>query len=92
MRPFHDFDLNEFWEASEYARRDYVGPPFTAADTERVENELGYRLPESFIALLQTQNGGIPRHTNHRTRERTSWSDDHIAITGIYSIGSAKIY
>ncbi len=39
---------------------------------------------------MEFQNGGIPRRTNHRTRERTSWSHDHIAITGLYSIGGDK--
>ena len=39
---------------------------------------------------MRFQNGGMPRLTSHRTNERTSWSHDHIAITGIYSIGSEK--
>jgi hypothetical protein len=39
---------------------------------------------------MRFQNGGIPKHTAHATNERTSWSHDHIAITGIYSIGFNK--
>ncbi len=53
----------------------------------RVERALGYKLPAAYVALMQTQNGGIPRRTCHRTAEPTSWSEDHVALTGIYAIG-----
>ncbi len=55
-----------------------------------MERELGYRLPPSYIEFMRFQNGGIPRRTNHRTRERTSWSPDHIAITGLFSVGGDR--
>ena len=89
-RPFADFDVEQFWKPSEYALKEYVGAPPTDAVVATVERELGYRLPASYVELMRFQNGGIPRRTNHRTKERTSWADDHIAITGIYSIGSEK--
>lgn len=90
--PFADFDLSDFWEDSDYARREYVGPPFSDLDVKRAEKELGYRLPRSYIELMRIQNGGIPKRTNHRMNERTSWAETHIAITGIYSIGQEKTY
>jgi hypothetical protein len=55
-----------------------------------VEKKLGYKLPESYVELMRFQNGGIPQRKNHRTKEPTSWADDHVAITGIYSIGDDK--
>lgn len=90
--PFADFDLRDFWEDSDYARREYVGPSFTLSDVDHVERELGYTLPKAYIALMRVQNGGIPKRTNHRTSVRTSWAEDHIAITGIYAIGSDNTY
>jgi hypothetical protein len=87
---FADFDVDQFWELSEYALKEYVGAPLTDEAVAAVERELGYKLPASYVELMRFQNGGIPRRTNHRTNERTSWSDDHIAITGIYSIGGEK--
>ena len=90
--PFSDFDLSDFWEDSDYAMREYVGAAITDLDVARVEKKLGYKLPKSYIALMRTQNGGIPKRKNHRTSERTSWAEDHIAITGIYSIGKEKTY
>jgi hypothetical protein len=87
---FADFDIERFWEPSEYALKEYVGATLTDEIVAAVDRELGYKLPASYVELMKFQNGGIPRRTNHRTRERTSWSDDHIAIAGIYSIGSEK--
>jgi hypothetical protein len=89
-RVFGDFDVGQFWEPSEYAEKEYVGAPLTNERVAAVERELGCKLPESYIELMRHQNGGIPQKTNHRTKERTSWSTDHIAIAGIYSIGGEK--
>ena len=90
--PFAGFDLTDFWEDSDYARKEYVAPPFSDLDIARVENELGYKLPNSYLVLMRSQNGGIPKFTNHRSDERTSWAEDHVAITGIYSIGQDMTY
>lgn len=89
---FGDFDVAEFWMSSEYAVEKYVGRPIDEATVRAAEKELGYKLPDSYLEFMRFQNGGIPRRTNHRTKERTSWSDDHIAITGIYSVGREKMY
>jgi hypothetical protein len=87
---FGDFDIAQFWEQSEYAEKEYVGAPVTDEQVAAVERALGYKLPKSYIELMKCQNGGIPKKTNHRTKERTSWSKDHIGINGIYSIGNEK--
>ncbi len=84
---FQDFDISDFWEDSDYARAEYVGRPLDAAVIRAVEEELGYKLPASYIEMMSFQNGGIPRRTCHRTKEPTSWANDHIAISGMYSIG-----
>lgn len=85
---FGDFDVTEFWDQGGDAGEDYVGAPVTPEQVAAVERELGYRLPASYVELMKHQNGGIPKRTNHWTREPTSWAEDHIAIAGIYSIGS----
>ena len=87
---FAGFDLGQFWEPSEYALAEYVGASLTDEAVAKVERELGYTLPASYVELMRYQNGGIPRRRNHRTKERTSWADNHIAIAGIYSIGGEK--
>lgn len=89
---FDDFDLSDFWEQSEYAAKNYVSEPLTEELIVSVEQELGYKLPASYIELMQTQNGGIPKNTAFPTGERTSWADDHAAIHGILGIGRDKTY
>lgn len=89
---FADFDVVQFWEPSEYALKEYVGESLTDEIVATVESELGYKLPASYVELMQFQNGGIPRRTDHRTKEGATWSSDHIAVKGIYSIGSEKSY
>lgn len=88
-KPFANVDLGDFWEDSDYARREYVGPSFTDLDVARTEKALGYKLPRSYITFLQFQNGGIPKRRNHKTRESGIWAH-HIAIYGIYSLGKDK--
>lgn len=90
--PFAGFDLSDFWEDSTYARDQHVDEPLTDELLASVEAELGYKLPASYIALMKTQNGGIPKNTNFPTDEATSWSEDHIAITSISGIGRRKSY
>jgi hypothetical protein len=85
-----DIDWKNFWEESEYAQREYVEALLTAERLKAIEKDLGYKLPAAYVALAVHQNGGIPKRTNHRTAERTSWAPNHVAITGIFGIGSEK--
>jgi hypothetical protein len=89
---FEGFDLANFWDDSDYALKEYVEPPFTEDELAAVEQELGYKLPAAYVALMRTHNGGIPVNTRFPTSEATSWADDHVAITGIAGIGRTKSY
>jgi len=87
---FEDLDPADFWEASEYAAKKYVDDPLTEDKITSTERALGYKLPPAYVALMKLQNGGFPKKTRHRTTEPTSWSHDHVAMTGFYSIGGTK--
>ena len=82
---FEDFDMS-FWNDSEYAQKYYVGTTPTNEQLEEVENELGYKLPQSYIALVQQHNGGMPINTCFPTSVPTCWADNHIAISGIMGV------
>lgn len=84
---FGDFDASDFWENCEYAAENYVEEIPSDCTVAEVESSLGYKIPGSYIELCQTQNGGSPNSTCHRTRTPISWSDDHCAIVGIFAIG-----
>jgi hypothetical protein len=87
---FDDFDFDDFWDKSDDVDADYTDDPLTPEKVRVVEEELGFRLPKAYVEFMQRQNGGIPLRTNHRTAEPTSWAKDHVAITGLFSIGDAR--
>jgi hypothetical protein len=88
--PFDEIDRADFWKMHESHERDYTDSPLTTEMVEAVERELGYTLPEGYIALMKRKNGGVPVKSFHRMKEPTSWATGHIAITGIFSIGRVK--
>jgi hypothetical protein len=87
---FGNFDISDFWDNGEYALREYVGQPLNENMLAEVERELGYKLPNKYVEFLKYQNGGVPRKTCHKTKEATSWANDHIAITGIFGADKSK--
>ena len=87
---FDNFDFTGFWKNSEYALKEYVGDKPTDEYIESVENELGYKLPESYKYFIKQQNGGIPNNTAFRTKVPTTWAEDHISIEGIYGVDRKK--
>lgn len=89
---FDDFDFTNFWDDDEYSFENYIEEYPSDELIASIEQELGYKLPASYIELMKLHNGGMPNNTCFPTRERTTWSPDHIAITGIYGIGRNKKY
>jgi hypothetical protein len=91
-RVLANFDFTDFWEDSDYYAREYTDDPLTQEKIRLVERTLGYELPGSFIELMSNRNGGAPVKNCHRTATRTSWAEDHIAMTGFLSIGASKTW
>lgn len=89
---FDGFNLSMFWYDSDYALREYVCEKPSDELIISIEQELGYKLPASFIKLMKTHNGGVPRNTCFPVSAATSWAENHIAITGIMGIGRDKTY
>ena len=85
-----DFQLANFWQDCDYSKQEYVCEPLTRELILEIEYELGFKLPSSYITLMETQNGGGPRNTNAPSKTPTSWADDHVAITGIFGISRKK--
>jgi len=92
VEPFSDMSFDDFWEDSVYAREAYQSEPPTDELIASIEEELGYKLPSSYIALMKQRNGGVPKNTCFPTEDATSWAEDHIAISGILGIGREKSY
>ena len=81
---------NEPMPSREAADAQYIDAPLTDEKVSLVERTLKYTLPEAYVAMAKSQNGGMPNRTIHRTSTPTSWAQDHIEINGIFGIGSAK--
>ncbi|PEY36343.1 SMI1/KNR4 family protein [Bacillus cereus] len=76
--------LLTFWEDSD----EFVNPnPVTDEMIWIAEEKLGYKLPDSYIRLIKSQNGGTPVHNCFPTTVPTSWAEDHIYVAGFYGIG-----
>lgn len=89
---FDKFDFTQFWSDSDYAIKAYLEKTPTDELILELEQELGYKLPASYIWLMKQHNGGIPVNKCFPTNEPTSWAKDHIAIEGIMGIGREKSY
>ncbi len=89
---FEKINLEEFWDDDEYALEAYVSLDVTDEMIQEVEQELGYKLPASYIYLMKKHNGGIPKNQYCPCDTPTTWADDHVGITGIYGIGREKTY
>jgi hypothetical protein len=89
---FKDFDFAKFWNDSDHAQDAYISAPPSDQLIKSIEEELGYTLPASYIELMKMHNGGTPVNQCFPTNERTSWSENHVAITGILGIGREKNY
>jgi hypothetical protein len=87
MQVLKDFDLENFWDNSEFSVEEYIDEPLSDVLLDRVEKELGYKLPNAYVELCRSQNGGEPRKTCHRIDQATSWAADHVAISNIKAIG-----
>lgn len=76
--------------ASLYTDSDYyTGPPLDADMLRRAEEDLGVRLPRSYVEALYKRNGGTPRRRCFPTIFPTSWASDHFEISGIKGIGGS---
>lgn len=81
---FENFNLQNFWNNSDYALKTYVGQKLTKNMVEVAQNKLGYTFPISYITLLANQNGGIPNNTYFPIPN----TDKFVKVSGILGINS----
>ena len=83
MGLYKGFNFDEFWDDDYYSIEEYISKPVTDKEIKAVENELGYKLPNSYIELMKLHNGGRVLKNCYPLSQRTSWADDHIQVEGI---------
>lgn len=88
---FSDFDFKNFWDNSDYALETYVSEPLTDEMLVYAENELGYKLPSSYVELMRLQNGGHPINDCFPTQTPTLWADNYVKMDSISGISTKEI-
>ena len=84
--------VESFWVDRSYALENYLSKEEVSQELiDTIEEELGYKLPESYINLMQTRNGGIPTRRCYPA-EPNGWADDHVEIADIVGLGFEKAY
>ena len=75
------------WYSSEFMDGNYTSAQFDDELLKSVEEELGYKLPASYIELMKVRNGGAFQRCIFKIDE-----DFYIEVNGIYGIGREKSY
>ena len=87
---FDEDVLKNLWNNDKYSLEEYVGKTPTDEDFEKVEKDLGYRLPGSYKALMRIQNGGELRKNNFEGSFKRNWTSGRFDIEYISGIDSSK--
>lgn len=75
-------DLSHFW-GTNWDKH----PQLTPGMVEAAQSYLDVRLPGSYIALLEIQNGGYTAGFVHPVTRPTSWAKTHVALPELAGIG-----
>ena len=89
---FDEDVLKNLWNNDRYSLKEHVGKTPTDEDFEKVEKELGYRLPESYKTLMRIQNGGELRKNNFEGPFKRNWTSGSFDIEYISGVDSSKRY
>lgn len=79
---FENVNLDEIWYESEDSKK-YECGPLDDETIKKTEEQLGFKLPESYIYLMKKHNGGLLRK-NYLAIKNTDGFND---LDGIYGIG-----
>ncbi len=81
-------NTENLWRESKYSTENYVSEPFTDELLKEIEEELGYKLPSSYVELMREHNGGALNRSVLPLDE----IDTYTVLTSIYGIGREKPY
>ena len=90
MKVFENFDWNAFWYNDSNKLPYFKGGAVSEEDIKRVEEEFGYKLPDSYIELLKSQNGGAPFYALCYYEEDEEFIP--VYLTAIYGVDSKLDY
>ena len=85
---FENVNLDELWyEGDHYDKEEYECGDIESDDfIESIENDLGFKLPKSYIFLMKKHNGGILNKTCVYKKNREIFND----LEGMFGLGRTK--
>lgn len=85
-----EMDFKNFWRQDDYYTKNYVEAPLTDDMIAFAEKKLGYKLPQSYLRLMKTQNGGGLKKTYWFNEYAKIDEVDGIGLSGFLGIGGKK--
>lgn len=82
-----DMDLADFWHDTRESQRRHQSAEADYRLIREVEEQLGYKLPGSYIELMKKHNGGLVNRCWYPVRTPAKSYTDYIQITDILGIG-----
>jgi hypothetical protein len=76
-------DAEQIFDGDEY----FTGPPVTPEAVIAAGRALGFRLPDAYVSLISSRNGGRLTKRCYPTPFPTSWAPDHIGVDAIVGVG-----
>lgn len=89
---FDTVALDGLWDDCDYALEEYVGEAPSDEDFERVEQALGYRLPDSYKALMKMHNGGLLAKNTFNNPLQCDWTPSTYNVASIFGVDASKSY
>lgn len=77
-------NTENLWFDSKYSKENCISEPFDDELLKSIEEELGYKLPASYVELMRKHNGGSLK------RRRLDIGDTYTILDVIFGIGREK--
>ncbi len=87
-----DMDFSDFWHDIKESERRYESTKPDMRMIRSVEEELGFKLPDSYIELMKMHNGGMLNRCWYPIRFPAETYSDYIQITHFLGIGRDALY
>lgn len=87
-----DMDFSDFWHDIRESERHYESAKPDLRAVRSVQEELGFRLPDTFVELMKMHNGGMVNRCWYPIRFPAETYSDYIQITHLLGIGRDANY